>query len=135
VAGKYPVGVYPNSMVGIYTSCTWNVAGGYMQSMTPETVPAGWLAISRVLYYYGSSNTWSVCAADGVWIYNPSSMPTMTIQSPGTSSAPYSQAPYTPQGAGTLGPCGPGYYDLYTGAYAWTGSSWLGGWILSGYLH
>ena len=133
--GNWPVGLYPTTLTAIYTSCDYYVAAQFFQSKTPQTVSAGWLAITRLLYQYNGTQ-WSVCSQDSGWIYNPSSMPALVLSSPGTSSAPYSQAPYTPKAQGGYGPCGAGYYLLYTSGYGWTGSSWLGGgWVSSGYLY
>lgn len=128
-----PVGLYPTALTAIYTSCDYQ--WGSWPVRTPQTVPAGWLAEARFLYYYNGGSQWTVCSQDSGYIYSTSSAPSLLISSPGTSQAPYSQAPYTPKAAGGYGPCGPGYYLLYVGGYGWTGTQWLGGWVSSNYLY
>jgi hypothetical protein len=128
-----PVGLYPDALTAIYTTCDYNL--GSWPVRTPQTVPAGWLAEARFLYYYNGGSQWTVCSQDSNYIYSTSSAPSLIISSPGTSQATFSQAPYTPKTPGGYGPCGAGYYLLYVGGYGWTGTQWLGGWVSSNYLY
>ena len=130
-SGVFPAaGLYPITAVSINSSCTANSRGGY--SGTAKVVPAGWLAIYRILYVWNGSN-WATCTSDSDWVYNATQNVTLRLLSPGTQDGPVAAYPLTATGG--FGPCGPGYYGLIAYTYAWTGTQWLGGSIWSDDLY
>lgn len=78
--------------------------------------PAGHMAVRiRVLRWGG--NSWSGCADSG-WYYNSGAAWLFGLR----------------WDFGNTAPCGPGYYGLDTGAFAWNGA-WRGGWGWSGFKY
>ena len=135
--GSFPTsGLFPTTSVSMYTSCAYYDGEPYADA---HVVPAGWLAIYRILYVWNGSN-WATCTSDSDWVYNANAGQLNQLFSPGTAGTTANGqkgpvAAYPQPATGAYGPCGPGYYGLVAYTYGWTGSEWLGGGMWSGYIY
>ena len=146
--GRYPFtskGIYPYTSVFLYKDCYLPAGQTWAGNPKHFNVPAGYLLIYRVLFYW-TGNAWTTCAADSGWISNEQPAWVMSLSSPGVqqfteygtnytdivSHGSDAMATYPPSPSGGYGPCGAGYYDMGAVVYAWTGTQWLGGTIYSG---
>jgi hypothetical protein len=147
-SGRYPFtskGIYPTTRVFLYKDCYLPSGQAWPGSPKNFNVPAGYLLIYRVLFYW-TGNGWTTCTADSGWISNDQPAWVMSLSTPGVQ--PFTEygtnskdlvshgssaiATYPPSPSGGYGPCGAGYYDMGALVYAWTGTQWLGGAIYSG---
>ena len=139
-------GLYPSVEIFSYSNCilhTTPVSGVYPMNTVGAPVPAGQLLIYRDLFWW-DGGTWQSCVSDSDWISSSATAFAMSILGPGTtqyttaslasSTGSNTMARYTPA-AGSLGPCGSGYYNLGAVTYAWTGTQWLGGTVFSGNVY
>lgn len=110
---EWNIGLYPEVTLGTFANCT-----GASSTYTWKIMPTGWTLIGRQLWY-STGGPWTVCKDFGF----------------ATNGEPLaSQDLQVWNGLGPH-PCGPGFYGLMGGFYAWDGHTWQGNWLWTGYLY